>query len=209
MLSWVKLTLPGQSVSGGVGAGIFNQIFVIIPTISLVLLPATLLCLRSGIGSWKRSHVIVGVELGAIVVAFHLLRWFSEPGAFPTVLLDNLITQFGVPGPHYLIGGRPVVLADTLWILLNVLALVATLALFGVVAGLVGGHVRAFRGLRSMAMSAATPTGILAIFCAAVAVGLTVYATRFPIYDRYVWPVVPAAATLLLAVRSAAGPGVG
>ena len=79
MLSWVKLTLPGQSVSGGVGAGIFNQIFVIIPTISLVLLPATLLCLRSGIGSWKRSHVIVGVELGAIVVAFHLLRWFSEP----------------------------------------------------------------------------------------------------------------------------------
>jgi hypothetical protein len=77
--------------------------------------------------------------------------------------------------------------------------LVATIAVFAVGAGVLGFHVRrAFRTPRSIPSRLASPAGIVLMFCVATSLGLVVFGLTGTMFDRYLWPLVPTLAGLLL-----------
>jgi hypothetical protein len=194
----LKLTLPGQVVSGGVGTGSLVNVFPSITSICLVASPAALVAFRDRFRTWSRFDLAVGAELGLIVVCFHLVHWIHD-GAVTTALLDNLTSQYGVPSSWYIIGGRPPVLGDPLWLALNVFALAAIVVTSSVAAAVVGSYVRRCRASsRGLASVLGSRVGILAIFVTAVSAGLVLYATKYALFDRYFWPLIPPLATLLM-----------
>jgi hypothetical protein len=108
------------------------------------------------------------------------------------------MSQYGTPTSAYLIGGRPLVFADPAWLVLNVLALAATVVTASVVAGVFGAYLRRCRRSgRNPVSGIGTPAGILVLFVAATFAGLTLYGSKSALFDRYFWPVVVPLATLL------------
>jgi hypothetical protein len=194
----IKLSLPGQVVSGGVGSGIVFNMLPALTTISLIALPAAIVAARDRFQVWNRFDLAVGAELGLAIVGFHVIGWVHE-GVVTTALLDNLTSQYGVPSSWYIIGGRPLVFADPVWFALNALALVATVFTSSVGTAVVGAYLRrSRRSGRSPLSTLGTPTGILAIFVLATLAGLAVYGSRYALFDRYFWPLLPPLALLLM-----------
>ena len=116
-----------------------------------------------------------------------------------TVLLVDLTSQYGVPSPSYLVGGRPLILDDWAWIAVNVVALVATVFTMTVVGGMSGSYLRRSRRLgRNPIAIAGTPTGILLMFVGVTIIGLSAYGLKSALFDRYFWPIVVPIATLLM-----------
>ena len=117
----------------------------------------------------------------------------------PPVLLDNLASQWGSPLRYMTLGSRPLLFSDAVWSAVNGVALVATVVVVAVGAGILGYHARrALQTPRSIPGRLASPAGIVLMFCVAIGVGLVVFGLIGTMFDRYLWPLVPTLAGLLL-----------
>lgn len=201
----IKLTAPGQVVSGGVGTGTLANILPAITTICLVVSPAAAIAARRHIGAWSRFDLALGAEVGLTIVGF--LAFMSvRDGTIVNAFLGDLVSQYGVPTGAYIIGGRPMVFADPVWIGLNVLALGATVLTSSVTAGVVGAYLRRCRQSGRNPMSVVgRPAGILLLFASATLGGLAIYGAKYALFDRYFWPLLPPLAVLLM-YRARSGP---
>jgi hypothetical protein len=169
-------------------------------SVALVLLPAAVV----GLSRWRQRlrllDVVLGIGIGVFLVSGPVTG-LIDTGRLPQVLLDVNMTQWGAPAQFYLTGGRPILFPDPIWTALSSLALVATVIVAGVGGGIVGAYIR--HGLArpaSMLSRLASPAGLLVIFVAGTAAGMTWFGFRWWIYDRYFWSLVPPLAALLLYV---------
>ena len=165
-------------------------------TMGLVLSPVALIAARRWWPYWRRRDVFVGL-LAGWVVTLGMVRL----GLFPHVLLYDLVTQWGAPAAGNLLGDRPKLFGDEAWSLFAVIALVATVLLGGVIGGIAGVHVRRARanpaGIRR---SLGSPPGLLLVYGVFVLAGLSLFGLVGWLFDRYLWPVIPPLAALLLYV---------
>jgi hypothetical protein len=193
----LKVSMPGQTVTGGVGTGTIINMLPAISSLCLVASPAVLVRANERWRTWNRFDVALGGALGCAVVAFLGMLWVRAGS--PTALLDNLSSQYGVPSSWYIIGGRPLVFDNPAWFALNLLALAATVVTSGVVMGDVGRYVRTcWQKPRTCLDEFGRPAGTLILFVAITIAGLTVYSIKSAVFDRYLWPLVPATAILMM-----------
>jgi hypothetical protein len=165
-------------------------------TVSFVLVPVALVAALRWHRLWHTRDVLAGLLLSELVVIPVVLY-----GPFPHVMVFGLITQWGAPNPYYLMGDRPELFSDVAWSAIAVLALAATSLVAGVTAGVVGSHLRRARRRPEVVRDRlGSPLGLLGIFVLLVAAGLAGFGLVGSFYDRYLWPVIPALAALLLYV---------
>ena len=169
-----------------------------VSSLAFVLLPAAVVAAASWWRTWRPTDVAVGAILGLILVRERIGDLVASQ-TMPPVLLDNLASQWGSPLQYMTFGSRPLLFSDVVWSTVNGIALVATIVVFAVGAGIVGFHARrAVRSPRAVAGRLASPAGIVLMFCVAMSVGLIAFGLTGTMYDRYLWPLVPTLAGLLL-----------
>lgn len=204
ILYFVKATLPNQVLGGGVGVvpetlfPLVGQLPFALASTALALLPAALIGAVWWRHTCKRVDVAIGAALGLVVVGITLVSWFRD-GAMPMVRLENLASPLGAAGGGYIIGARPLLVSEAGWHAMDVLALVATVVVLAVGAGLVGAGLRqGGKSVREVLGRLGSPLGLLVVFSSVVTIGLAVYGLRWPLYDRYLWPLIVPIAILLL-----------
>jgi hypothetical protein len=207
-----RATLPGQFGDLPFYPNGIVRIIEAVFSAALVLSPAAILAAARWRHHWRRFDVIVGAELGLVLVGLRVIQWVSS-GNMPLILLDNLMSQWGSPGPNVLPGVRPVLFPDPVWSAFNVLAMAAVVITFAIGAGIAGVHIRRSRSsLRGAISRVGSPPGLMFIFVVATTAGLAVFGMRFSLFDRYLWPLVVPMATLFLYVpqdlQTAASAGV-
>ena len=194
----LESTLPGQLPPlDSFGSFALIQIF---STVAFAVVPAALV----GAIKWRhhvrRTDLLIGLEVGAILAAARLFQWWSG-GSIPSVTLDNLASQWGAPAPDYLVGGRPLLFSDAVWAIVQCFAIVGIGVVLTIGAGILGAHVRRCgRSPRVLASRAGTTPGILVVFSLTVLAGMVVYAASRPVFDRYFWVAIPPIATLFMFV---------
>jgi hypothetical protein len=210
LLVVLKSTLPGQDLGSPVGyvsTGIdLSQLVEALACVSLALLPAIIVALVRSRRSWRQADMVIGAELGIIVIAYQLFEWYQN-GTIPVVFLNNLANQRGVPGwQQVLLGTRPLLFADASWLVLSGIALVASVLGLIVVAGVGGSLIRRYKRAAPGAVKAlGTPVGVVALFSCLFGLGIAVYGVHWAVADRYYWPLIPPAATLLLYLPAGLG----
>ena len=198
LLYLLKATLPGQDLGSRIGYGALSQSTYALSTLSLVLLPAAVIGGARWRRHWKPKDVGIGAEFGLLVVGIRVFQWIQD-GTMPDVLMGNLASPWGAPAASYVIGDRPHLFSTATWAIVGLLALVATVVVSSVAAGIAGAYVRQGRGSSwAVVHRLGSPTGLLLLFAVALVVGLSIYGIKFPLYDRYYWPLVPVAATLFM-----------
>jgi hypothetical protein len=187
-----------------VASGGFFQTLQGFAIVSLVVAPAAIVGALGWRGHLRRFDVLVGAEIGVVVAGLRIMQWVRE--GTPTVhvaILPTMTSQWGLPQREMFLGDRPPLVPDVPWIGLNVVALAAGVLVLGMTTGILGAHLRARpRSPGALARWPGSPAGILILFCAATAAGLLVYGLGNPVFDRYLWPVVPPLAILLMYVPS-------
>lgn len=176
---------PGKSV-------ILSFVFLgaAFATLALALLPALVLFARPRL-STLRPQIIVAAAITSMVVAL------APTGP----ILGNVWAPNGIGGDLLLSGERDRIFGGRLWPLFE------QLAIFAAILGLTLIFARAWPGpvrvgsisiLRSRALQIARASNApLVLFLALYAAELVVYTPLGPILDRYLYPLVPAAAILL------------
>lgn len=198
LIHFWRATLPGQLPAVGAGYGIFSASTQAFSSVAFVIAPAALLAAIRWREHLRRFDLLIGLEIGAVLVIARILQWARE-GAMPQIILNNLASEWGVPASDYLPGGRPLLFTDPVYALINGLALVASVVVLIVGAGIAGAHVRRCgRSLRCLVGRFGSPPGIVVLFAMAVFGGLVAFGLSRPIFDRYFWPVVPPLAALFL-----------
>ena len=204
LLVVLKSVLPGQHLGtpvAQVSVG-FGQLLQALGTVSLALLPATIVAFVHWRRSWKRADALIGAELGIVIVVFQLIEWYRT-GEMPLVLLGSLASQQGVPGPLELFGTRPLLFGGPAWLVLSGVALASSFLALTVGAGIAGSLIRRYKGsLRAAARALGSPAGVLVLFCLVFGLGLALYGVVLGVFDRYYWPLIPPAATLLMWLRA-------
>jgi hypothetical protein len=133
--------------------------------------------------SWATITAIAVVTLGAAIDRH-----------YGSLFAGNYLYPQGMDSGGILGGGRPTLLPRPLWDLLRVVGLVSGGLLAGI-AVTVDRH--ALRRWRSWAWG--TPIGVIWVFGTVFATGLAVYGLlNFPLFDRYLWPLIFALGVLLL-----------
>ena len=199
---WVRAGLAVHPVGGG--QLVFVPVLLLsrpLVTTSFVLLPVTLIAISRWRGFINRRDALAGLIVGclAVLAVFRIGTW-------PDALLSGLITQAGSPDGGEMIGFRPKLFPDPIWIGIGLLGFTATLLFSAAVAGIAGAYLRRARAeRRSVAGTIGTPAGLLAVYVLNVALGLTAFGLLNQILDRYMWPAIPVLAVLLL--RRPTGPG--
>ena len=89
-----RATLPGQFGDLPFYANGVARIIEAIFSASLVLSPAAILAAARWRHHWRRFDLIVGVELGLVLVGLRVIQWVST-GEMPVILLDNLARRSG------------------------------------------------------------------------------------------------------------------
>jgi hypothetical protein len=160
-------------------------------TINAVLLPLIIAAARSRIWSLTPRELVTASIVGLLVV-------LSPTG----VLIGNYWTVNGIGSDLLLAGTRELVFGGRIWALFEQLAILSTVLLVAMFLGFAARNDLRVRGL------AATPARAfgailswhapLPLFLALYAAELIAYTPFGPILDRYLFPIVPAAAILLL-----------
>jgi hypothetical protein len=194
LLYLLKSSLPGS----GIPAGGWLQSIEGLSSVSLVLLPAAVIGAMGWRHDWKRRDVAIGAELGLLVVGIRVLRWFYDGGVPPGFMWGGVASVWGAPPPWYAIGGKPLLFSELAWAVVGVLVLLGTVVVAAVGTGIAGAHFRRSGSLRALTNRLGSPIGLLVLFSITGLGGLTLYGLRFPVFDRYYWPLVPVAATLFL-----------
>lgn len=177
-----------------------------IATLALVLSPAIVLADASW---WRRWHVVdwlIGAGVGLLVTSGSIAA-LVRTGHWPQVLVGNLLEVSGSLGPGALAGGRPVLFRAPAWDLLNGLALLATIILFGLVGAVLGAYARRVRrrldagqARRAAFRPGLSPTvAMIALFALGYGVAMGSWSLLVVMLDRYLWLLVLPIYLLLLA----------
>jgi 4-amino-4-deoxy-L-arabinose transferase-like glycosyltransferase len=161
-------------------------------TLAAALLPCIVLAVGRRIRDLRASHVIAGVALVAIGMVV------VPDGPF----LGYIWAPTGAVSDALLSGSRDQVIPPRIWVLSEQLALLGS-AFFAALIVRWGSRrltrvdtlARATRAAMDVARGREAP---LVLFLLAYAAGLTVFGSFFPLYDRYLYPLIPPAAVLLL-----------
>jgi Dolichyl-phosphate-mannose-protein mannosyltransferase len=175
-------------------------------TIAFAVSPAAILSWSHWRGIWRRSDLTVGAVLGLALIAAPLVVLLYDRHA-PTALLPNLTTQWGSPGPEFLLGGRPLLFSDRVWTVINVVAMIAVVIVSAACAGIVGAVLRRWgRSPVALVRRLGSPPGVLLVFALSAGGGLFLYGLIFHLFDRYLWAIAAPLAALLLYVPRDLGP---
>jgi hypothetical protein len=185
-----------SSAPGHAGAGSFElwrliHIGPAFATLSVVLLPAVVLHITRRIANFSPDQIVLAAGLACLLVVLP-----NGP------LVGNLWTQYGLGGNDLLIGYREPVFGFVPWALSSQLAIFAAILVAAIVlqwGQLARARVTTLPAARAWAMEIArSPVAPLALFLLAYAGGVVLYAFVGLIFDRYLYPLIPAAAILLL-----------
>ena len=208
-LQLFRSSLPGQLGEVDRNLLVALRLPSAVVTVSLVVVPAAIVGAAISAKRWRPRDLAIGALVGLGLAAVPVGQWLWA-GTFPAALLRNLVTQWGAPERFYVTGGRPILFPDAVWTAVNLLALVAVVIVAAVAAGVAGVHLRARdRSLAGLVRSAGSPRGAITLFTLLAAGGLAVFGLFFNVYDRYLWPIVPPLAALLMVDSPAAVPSVG
>jgi hypothetical protein len=160
-------------------------------TLAAILLPVTLLFVVPRLRSVSAGLVIVAAALGCLLVL--------DPDG---PLLGNLWTESGLGADQLLTGSRDPILGPAAWQFSRQLALFA--AILAAIVGLVWAQ-RHFAGVRSISSArrrvidiARSREAPLILFLVGYAGELILYGLVGGLFDRYLYPMVPVAAILVL-----------
>lgn len=181
----------GQGVPSSVRLAQLNDLGPAFATLASVLLPATLLYM----GRHLRSFSAEQIALGAGLACFAL---FQPSGP----LLGNLWQPDGLAGSHILAGVREPVIGGIVWGLTEQAAifaaiLAAAIALRWFQRNIDRSHVLG-SGTTLFLRIARGREALVALFLIGYAAELVVYGFVGGLFDRYLYPLVPVAAILLL-----------
>jgi len=193
-VAWVLIvaaSIPGRGVPVTPDLGRLILIGPVFTTVAAVLLPAAALSMGRRMATFSPEQIILGAGLGCLVVIL--------PGG---PLIGNLWTPNGLVGNDLLSGTRDPVIGAGAWALSGQLALLAAILVAALafrwgqrnlarVSSLSTAKARAIR----IARSREAP---LVLFLVAYAGELAVFTSMSYPLDRYLYPMVPAAAILLL-----------
>ena len=160
-------------------------------TLAAVVLPATLLYVGRRLPSISREQILVAVALVGFLVV--------EPRG---PLLGNLWTQYGSTANSVLSGSRPPLINSTAWGLSRDIALFAAVLAAAVA---LSWSLRSISGVSSVSTAKMQATRILrsreaplVLFLLGYAAELALFSLLGALFDRYLYPMVPVAAILLL-----------
>jgi hypothetical protein len=192
----LSAALPGHGGVASVEVGGLVDLGPAFATLAAVLLPATVLYMGRRMEQFTTRQVLVAAALVVFVV-------FDPDGP----LIGNLWTPFGLAGNNILAGVRDPVLPGSAWFLSRQAALFA--AILAALVALSWGQ-RAFGGASSLRGAWAVAMrvvrsreGTLVLFLLGYAAELALFSLLGGLFDRYLWPMVPVAAILLLRRSSA------
>ena len=182
---------PGHSAPTTVGLRYVHFLGPAVATLSAVVLPAAVLAMGRRIATFSPYQLILGAGLACLLV-------LDASGP----LLGNIWMPYGLAGNSLLSGIRKLVIDAPPWALSEQLALVATIL---VAALATRWGVRRASRIDSLSAVVAVPMSIarsregpLVLFLLAYAAELAAFALLGRMFDRYLYPMVPAAAILLL-----------
>ena len=188
---FVAASVPGRGLPLTANVGQLGNIGPVFATLAAVLLPAAALAVGRRIATFRPEHIILGVGLVGLM--------FVLPVG---PLVGQLWMADGLVGNALLIGTRDPVIGAQAWTLSGQLALFAAIL---VVALTLRWGQRNFAGATSVSTAMARAIQIarsreapLVLFLAAYAAELTVFTSVGSVFDRFLYPMVPAAVILLL-----------
>jgi 4-amino-4-deoxy-L-arabinose transferase-like glycosyltransferase len=193
----VAASIPGRGVPGTVDLRWLSLLGPALATLSAVLLPAAMVSMGRRIGTFSPAQIILGA--GLVGSMFALRNMFVLPNG---PLVGQLWMPNGLVGDALLSGTREPVIGTFAWSLSEQLALFG--AILVVALALRWGQRNFARVISSRsAMAAAiriarSREAPLVLFLFAYAGELTVFTSLSYPQDRYLFPLVPAAAILLL-----------
>ena len=200
LLVW-RSSLPGQIGGLVLDTTFASRLPSAIVTIAFVLLPASIVAIATTGRHWSRRHVLLGALIGEVFVALWVAPMIP---AIPDALMENLATRWGVPAHGYLMGSRPVLIPQFPWAILNAVALLSIVIGAASIAGAAGlGLSRSGASLRRPLVAAGSARSLLLIFIVLTGAGLALFGVFFPLYDRYLWPMVPVLAVLMISPTGA------
>jgi len=171
-------------------------------SVSLMALPAAIVSIALNRHAWRGRDAGYGLLVGLGIVGTIVAHWIRVLD-FPDALIGNLTSQQGVLDVLDLTGGRPLLFTDAFWAAINLLGVVAVPIVSATLAASVGVHLAGRRTLLQVIPELGTPTGLIAAFVLAYAGGLVLHSLSGIVFDRYLWPIAPCLAILLLGpVRS-------
>jgi hypothetical protein len=211
-----KLHLPGQDpMRLDLSSVSFRAFRMGLATVALVLAPVLAIAVRSWWRRWRPADVLVGLAAGLIF--FHgPLQEALRTGAWPWMIVGNLIDASGSLDSGALAGWRPLLYAPPSWDILNAAALFAGLAVFAMGGGVMGAYLRGVlrdlrggRERRALWHGTASTWTLLALFVVLYGGGICAWSLVFGFYDRYLWPLVLPLYAILLRLPTAAPSGHG
>jgi hypothetical protein len=198
LLELVRSRLPGELEPIPAQLWFVTRLPQAAVTVSLVAMPAAIVAIVTNRRGWRLGDVVVGSAVGVAIVVLVAALWMRL-GTFPTALVGNLATQFGVQDVFDLSGVRPYLFTDAFWVAINLIALVSTVVVGATVGGTLGTRMRdALAGRRRVIGQARSPIGLIATFVVLYGVGIAAYGSILIVFDRYLWPIVPALAILFV-----------
>jgi hypothetical protein len=198
LLELVQSRMPGALEPMPAQLWFVTRIPQAVVTVSLVAMPAAIIAIVTNRRGWRLGDVVAGAAVGIANVVLVAALWIRL-GTFPTALVGNLATQFGVQDVFDLSGVRPYLFTDAFWTAINVIALLSTVVVGASVGGTLGTRMRdALAGRRRVIGQARSPVGLIATFVVLYGLGVVAYGSILIVFDRYLWPIVPALALLLL-----------
>jgi hypothetical protein len=187
--------IPGQAVpqtTGGLGRIVLVGPAIL--TLAAVLLPALALAIGRQMQALMPAQILAGVGIAGLAFVAPWGLWTGGGG--------NFWTPFGLAGDGLLRGMRETVIGQSAWAMSAQVAwtagmLLATLAISWAQRDLAGVSSLASARARLDRM-ARGPSGLLGAFVLIYAGGLIAFAAVYGVWDRYLYPLVPAAAILIL-----------
>jgi Dolichyl-phosphate-mannose-protein mannosyltransferase len=192
-------SIPGHAVPETPGG--IDRIVLVVPaivTLAAVLVPAVVLAVGRRMQALTPAQVLAGVGLAGLTFVAPWGEWTDGGG--------NLWTPIGLVGDGLLRGIRDTVISQSAWNLSAQVAwtagiLLATLVISWAQPTLA--DVSSLSIARTQVIRLARgPGGLLGAFIVVYAGGLVAFAAVYGIWDRYLYPLVPAAAILILGWRS-------
>ena len=188
----VAYSIPNRGMATDGSPGLPLYVAPAFTTLAAGVLPAAILGVDRRLADLRPAHVIFGAALvgGAMVL--------SPFGPFVGYIWE----PNGIASDAYLSGARSAVIPARAWVMSEQLAVLAGTL---VAALLLRWALRRGAGARSRSAALAvlgrigrSPEAPLLLFLGLSAAGFAVYNTLYPLFDRYLYPLVPVAAILLL-----------
>jgi len=206
LIALVRAAMPGPLVVLAPDPWFVTRIPQAAVSVGLMLLPAATIAIVTNRRSWRRGDAAYGALLGVALAAPIVARWIRFD-AFPDALIGNLTTQQGVLDVFGLGDGRPFLFTDPFWATMNLLGMVGLVVVGAAITATLGAQLRRRPvGPAARLRELGTPPGVVVAFVLVSAAGLVVYGAAWILFDRYLWPIVPALATLLLIPTAANEP---